>query len=140
MCSGVGCGKMDCPTRRAINHCQREGEKWGERDGRAAERKEKKKKASEDRRETGSDGVRDETLGEELKRWTVGETNMETEVERRSMPTCGKNGHFYSQPCSLKDIFSYVKVDDTDTGQHTWGIKRCKFFFTRSYHHECIPH
>lgn len=75
MCSGVGCGKMDHPTRRAINHCQREGEKWGERDGRAAERKEKKKKASEDRRETGSDGVRDERLGEELKRWTVGETN-----------------------------------------------------------------
>lgn len=102
VCSGVGCGKMDRPTRRAINHCQREGEKWGKRDGRAAERKEKKKRAS-DGRETGSDGVRDERLGKELKRWTVGETNsgekscgignfMETEAERRSVPTCGKNG------------------------------------------------
>lgn len=68
MCSGVGCGKMDRPTRWAINHCQREGEKWGERDGSAAERKEKKKKgASEDGRETVSDGAGDERLGKELK-------------------------------------------------------------------------
>lgn len=49
VCSGVGRGKMDHPTQRAINHCQREGEKWGEREGRReAGGKEKKKRARED--------------------------------------------------------------------------------------------
>lgn len=48
-------------------------EREGRRGRRAAGRKEKKR-ASEDSRETGSD-VRDERLGEEVKKWTVRKTN-----------------------------------------------------------------
>lgn len=75
MCSGVGCGKMDRPTRRAINHCQREGEKWGERDGSAAERKEKKKGEARTEGRLLSDGVRDKKARQRIENVDVGEAN-----------------------------------------------------------------
>lgn len=133
---------MDRPTRRAINHCRRVGEKWGERerrrDGRAAGRREKRKRAIEESRETGRDGVRDERLGQELKKMDSERNKQWREKslrEKRGQEKVGANLSTFVNFSIVNFCSTYLYIERLTMRKKKDTIVLCSEFF---YHTFCF--